>query len=61
MLPKDGIMLLLIKVLLGFFMIALIIFATIKLALVGFIASVLMAWILNNGIDRYERLKAKQN
>lgn len=54
-------MLLLIKVLVALFMLVLIGFFTIKFSLVGFIAGVLMAWIVNNGIDRYERKKTQQN
>lgn len=53
-------MLLLVKVLLGLFLISLIIVSTIYFHIIGFLASVLVAFILNNGIERYERSKAKQ-
>lgn len=61
MLPKDGIMLLLIKFILGLFMVALIIFATWNFSIIGLALSLLMAFILNNGLDRYERSQAQKH
>lgn len=54
-------MLLVIKFFLGLFMLALIAFATWQFSLIGLIISLLMAFILNNGLDRYERSKAQKS
>lgn len=54
-------MLLIIKFFLGLFMVALIIFATWNFSIIGLAVSLLMAFILNNGLDRYERAKAQKN